>query len=340
VRPWPGPVATTQGKRISYALANTQDRINGMHDEATRSAGQSVFALVGRTDMKSIMVRNNSAGLWHLAGHTAVLLALGALVALAGDGYLQWPAMLLLGIAITHLFAPQHECAHYSAFRTRRLNEVVAWMCGLLIMVPQIHFRYEHTDHHTYTNLPDRDPQHIPLPRSVGAYLWYLSAIPYWWSSWSGLARRSVARLTAQELGFIPPGQRRFVVWEARLMSLVYVGVAALVVAGWHAPLQYWFLPLLLGQPVMRFIRMTEHVGRPTEIDLLHNTRTTQVSWPWQFLAWNMNFHAEHHLAPPVPYHALPRLRSLLNGRVPVRDGYRAGHREIWSEMKARRDAR
>ncbi len=310
-----------------------------MQDEAVRAAGQLVFSLVGREDMKSLMARNNRAGLWQLAGHVAALLALGAVVAWTDDSWLQWPAMFVLGIAITHLFAPQHECAHYSAFRTRGLNEAVAWVCGLLIMVPQIHFRYEHTDHHTYTNLPDRDPQHIPLPHSVGAYVWYLSAIPYWWSSWSGLALRSFGRFTPQELGFIPPGQRGAVVLEARLMSLAYVGVAALVVGGWHAPLYYWFLPLLLGQPVMRFIRMTEHVGRPTEIDPLRNTRTTQVGWPWRLLAWNMNFHAEHHLAPPVPYHALPRMRILLNGRIPVRDGYRGGHREIRAEMKAWRDA-
>ena len=160
------------------------------------------------------------------------------------------------------------------------------------------------------------------------------------YSRTTGTMPYSVARQTG-EIGICMAlgAQRGAVVWEARLMSLAYVGVAALVVAGWHAPLYYWFLPLLLGQPVMRFIRMTEHVGRPTVIDPLRNTRTTQVGWPWRLLAWNMNFHAEHHLAPQMPYHALPRLRSLLNGRIPVRDGYRGGHREIRAEMKAWRDA-
>ena len=65
--------------------------------------------------MKSLMARNNRVALLQLSGHVAALLALGVLVAWAGDSWLHWPAMFVLGIAITHLFAPQHECAHYSA---------------------------------------------------------------------------------------------------------------------------------------------------------------------------------------------------------------------------------
>ncbi len=310
-----------------------------MPADAVLAARQLVFTLVSRDDMKSLMARSNTPAWSRLAAHSALLLALGLLAARTAGTGLQWPAMFVLGIVLTHLFAPQHECAHYSAFRSRRVNEIVAWVCGLLIMVPQVHFRYEHTDHHSFTNLPERDPQHIPLPGSITAYLWYLSGIPYWWSSWSGIVRRSCGSLTRQELGFIPQGERRKVVWEARVMAIAYVTVAALVMAGWQAPVVFWFLPLLLGQPVMRFIRMTEHVGRPTVLDPLLNTRSTGVWAPWQFLAWNMNCHAEHHLAPAVPYHALPRLRSLLHGRIPVHHGYLGSHREIWQAMAVQRAA-
>jgi fatty acid desaturase len=97
----------------------------------------------------------------------------------------------------------------------------------------------------------------------------------------------------------------------------------------------YWLLPLLLAQPVMRFIRMTEHVGCPNESDPTRNTRTTQVAWPWQFLAWNMNFHGEHHLAPSVPFHALPALNQSLAGRIAVRPGYWGAHREIWTRLRS-----
>jgi len=93
-------------------------------------------------------------------------------------------------------------------------------------------------------------------------------------------------------------------------------------------------LPLLLGQPVMRWIRMTEHVGCITEPDPLRNTRSTDVAAPWRWLAWNMNYHAEHHIAPPVPFHALPRLRAQLGASLPVRQGYGAAHREIIGQLR------
>ena len=47
-----------------------------MQDEAVRAAGQLIFTLVGREDMKLLMARNNRAGLWQLAGHAVAILTL------------------------------------------------------------------------------------------------------------------------------------------------------------------------------------------------------------------------------------------------------------------------
>ena len=71
----------------------------------------------------------------------------------------------------------------------------------------------------------------------------------------------------------------------------------------------------------MRFVRMTEHVGRPCARDATVNTRTCLVSAPWRFLAWNMPYHAEHHFAPSVPFHALPALHDRLEGHLHVEPG-------------------
>ena len=93
----------------------------------------------------------------------------------------------------------------------------------------------------------------------------------------------------------------------------------------------------------MRFIRMTEHVGKPTVADMKTNTRTNYVSRPMQFLAWNMNYHAEHHYASSVPFHALPKLHEKLKGVVAVEPkGYLGAHRDILAQLtgiKPRSDA-
>jgi len=306
----------------------------GKDGRARVATAELVRTLVAPEAIDALMERSNGPAAWHLLGHLLALVLSGVLVALADGTGLELAGMFVLGVVLTHLFAPQHECAHFSAFRSRRLNQWVAWACGAVIMVPQIHFRYEHHHHHKFTNLHGQDPELIPMPASFWGYLWYLGAVPYWWGSWSGIARRSLGHLSDEERRFIPLRERSSVLWEARVLALIYGLLAGAVLAGWTAPLTYWFFPLLLGQPLMRFIRMTEHVGCPNVADLLQNTRTTRVAAPWRLLAWNMNFHAEHHLLPSVPYHALPRFHALVAGRVAERQGYCHGHREILARLR------
>lgn len=306
-----------------------------MNSTELKAARQVVHTLVPRQAMNSLMQRTNRHAAMHLAGHLALILLAGSLVAWAGEDWLAWPCMFLLGVLLVHLFAPQHECAHYSAFRTRRLNEWVASLIGAIIVVPEVHFRYEHTDHHTHTNRPGSDPQMIPLPQSRRVYWLYLSGVPYWWNAFSGVFVRALGRLNEAEQKFIPDPKKPTVIWEARIHAALYVVLGLAMWSGASALFQYWLLPLLLGQPVMRFIRMAEHAGRPPRLDLLLNTRSSQVAWPWRFIAWNMNFHAEHHLAPQMPFHALPTLHQLVADRIPVGTGYRAAHLEIWQLMKS-----
>ena len=114
---------------------------------------------------------------------------------------------------------------------------------------------------------------------------------------------------------------------------MVYL-LLAMLWFGWTAPIWYWFIPLVLGEPVMRFIRMTEHVGRPTVPQMSQNTRTNLVSLPWRFLGWNMNYHAEHHYVSSVPFHALPRLHEKLRDHIHVEpDGYLGAHRDILRQL-------
>jgi fatty acid desaturase len=300
-------------------------------------AGADNETLVPREALQPLMARADGPAIRRLCGHLLALVGGGVLVWAGSGSWLLWPAMFLMGVVWVHLFALQHECAHGTAFRTHRANAIVASICGALIMVPEQHFKYEHTDHHTNTNLLGRDPQLIPMPATYREYLWYLTGLPYWWSNGLGLLRRAAGRLTQEEIGFVRASARNKVVAESRALVAVYACAAAAIAAGWQPLLTYWVIPLLLGQPVMRFIRMTEHVGCAHAGDPTRNTRSTRVAWPWQFLAWNMNFHGEHHLAPRVPFHALPSLSRLVAGRIPLRDGYWGAHREILARLRQER---
>ena len=293
---------------------------------------------LNRRELKALMQRSDAPALWWLAGHLGLLALTGlGIWAATGTGWL-WPAMFAHGVVLVHLFSLQHECVHYTPFKTRWLNDVVGNLCGLAIILPHQHFRYEHCDHHTYTQINGHDPELIELPQTVWGYLWYLSSIPYWVNYVRQILRYTAGRLNDVDRTFITKHEAPIVFREARVMLAIYILLGGTSVAlGWTWPLVYWLGPLLLGQPVMRAIRLTEHVGRPNVDDLTEKTRTSLVSKPWQFLCWNMNYHAEHHYAASVPFHALPKLHAKLDGYVCVEPrGYLGAHLDILRQLTGR----
>jgi fatty acid desaturase len=297
--------------------------------------------IVSRKELKRLMRRSNRPAVARLTGLVALLGFTGFCINQAMGTAWLWPAMFLHGIVVVHLFSLQHECVHYTVFRTRWLNDVVGSICGWIIVVPNRFFRYEHCNHHTYTNLKSKDPELIELPGSLREYLLYLSSWPYWKGKILELLRHVGGQISEAEAEFIPREERATIILEARLVSLGYIAILGwCVLTGWWAPLWYWWLPLLLGEPVMRAIRVTEHVGRPNVEDLRINTRTCLVSAPWRFLCWNMNYHAEHHYASSVPFHALPELHKKLSGQVSVEpNGYLGAHFDIIRQISASRPA-
>ncbi len=92
----------------------------------------------------------------------------------------------------------------------------------------------------------------------------------------------------------------------------------AVYAAGDAAPLVYWIVPMLLGQPALRAFLLAEHTGCPLVADMAANTLTTAAV---RLLGWNMPFHTEHDLYPAVPFHALPRLHSAIRDRLKVVSG-------------------
>ena len=290
---------------------------------------------LSRDDLKSLMQRNDHQALIRLVLWVLTLCGTGGLIWLSMDSWLVWVAMFVHGIVIVHHFSLQHECVHYTVFRTRWLNDVIGNLCGLVIILPHQFFRYEHCDHHTYTQLHGEDPELVPMPKTLGEYLFYLSSIAYWRAKFTELFRHAVGRLTEAERRFIPKTAQHIVFTEARVMVVIYAALIAVMWAtGWLGPVWYWFVPLMMGEPVMRFIRMTEHVGRPTVPQMSENTRTNLVSWPWRFLGWNMNYHAEHHYASSVPFHALPKLHDKLRDHIHVEPGgYLGAHRDILRQL-------
>lgn len=302
--------------------------------------GSSIWPLTGpemisRKRLKELRVRSNAPGLANLAFHIAALIVTGGLVWLAGGIlWLQIPAMILYGTVIVLLFAPLHECSHNTAFRSRWLNYVIGFAIGAATMRPFLYFKYRHAAHHTYTQHEDHDPDIVPFPTSLGQYFSLILGASFWPKLVGTLWRGTIGRFNEEEATFLPESVQGRVSLEIRLVVLLYVAVAVVSIYFQSTiALIYWLIPRFLGEPVLRAIRMAEHTGAEESPDLLANTRTTMANPLFRKLYWNMPFHAEHHLASSVPFHALSQLHDHVEPHLKcVSPNYIQVHREIITE--------
>lgn len=280
--------------------------------------------------IRALSRRFDARGLAQLGGHLAALAATGYLLSRALGTPWVVPAVVVHGVVLTFLFAPLHETIHYTAFRRRWLNQVVAWVSGAVLMLPPLYFRYFHFAHHRWTQDSGRDPELIvPKPATLGQYLLVVSGLPYWRNRLATTLRHAFGAFTPNI--FLPAAAAPRIVAEARRLWAFYALVAAVAVAaGSWAPVVYWVIPALVGQPALRLYLLAEHTGCALDPNMLINSRTTLTNWLVRRLAWNMPYHIEHHAFPSVPFHALPQLHDDIRDRLGVvAPGYVAVHAGI-----------
>jgi fatty acid desaturase len=183
----------------------------------------------------------------------------------------------------------------------------VAWVTGLVLILPPNYFRAFHFAHHRHTQDPASDPELAGgAPVGLRTLIWRLSGIPYWVDAVRTLLRHAVRGVDAP---YIAARRRPAIVREARIYLGVYaLGILASILTGSWAMVLFWLAPAVFAQPVLRAYLLAEHTGLPLEPDMLRNSRSIRSNPLVRMLAWNMPFHAEHHAYPGVPFHALPAL--------------------------------
>ena len=111
------------------------------------------------------------------------------------------------------------------------------------------------------------------------------------------------------------------------LLTYTFIFFGAVILAPQYI-LQFWLLPLLLGQPFLRLFLLAEHAGCPHEPDMLKNSRTTHTNPLVLFLSWNMPYHTAHHSFPAVPFHQLSTFNRHIEQYTSVTaNGYCTFHR-------------
>lgn len=289
--------------------------------------------------LRALLVKHDAASGWRLAVHLGVLL-LAAVAAIHwhDSPLLALPATVLLAVAWAGVFAPFHECTHQTAFATPRYNALGAWLTGLPFgMAPSV-YRTFHFEHHRHTQDLSRDPEALAYP---GGPQWPRSGAAWRRAALGdGLMRLKLSLalhfalrprhewpLLGRWTDYIedPAGLAR----ECRLLLAAWA--AFLLAALLWIPGGVWLLAgLWLAHVLQTLWLMCEHSSLPTTGSILLRTRSVTSNGFARFWLWNMNYHAEHHAWPGIPWHRLPDAHRTLGPHLPaLAPGYIAQHASV-----------
>jgi fatty acid desaturase len=266
--------------------------------------------VLSRERLRELSERSNGPALRHLMTHWgAMAVCAVALVETAGTWWCI-PFFILQGILINFLYAPEHECDHNTAFRSRWLNVWVGRVCGFLTFFPNDYHRWSHYTHHRHTQNWDKDPEILARKRhdTPWSYLWVLSGAPNIIGRGMLLWSHSLGKV---DEWYVTQAQRRQIARSARWHAGLYtlIAIHALWIGSWW-PVYLWLAPWALMRWHYWMQGMLEHGGLTHEPSTLINTRTFRTNWFMHWVNWNMSYHTLHHTFTSVPFHRLPALQK------------------------------
>lgn len=212
-----------------------------------------------------------------------------------------------IGIVIHGLANLMHDACHGNLFRRPRLDRFVGFLCGAPALFSVTAYQVTHNLHHRHnrTMLDPDEFMNISNRRGLLSVLFYL------WLFVGMLLYLVHVPVTALIRG--TPRERRRIAAEYALLTAMYAVVigAALRFEFFDALVAVWLLPLLVAAFFGNVRGWAEHMltkkGHP-----LTESRTVLSSRLFSLYNVNLNYHAEHHLYPGVPWYNLPELHRLL----------------------------
>ena len=254
-------------------------------------------------------------------------------------------------------FIIMHDCAHGSFFASRRLNDVVGFITGVLTLTPFVQWRRDHALHHASSgDLDRRGHGDVPtltvreyLARSRNARLAYriirhpmllLLGGPVHLALNQRLRGRSTATRPSQVLS----------VWLTNVAIVILLSVAILTV-GWKSVLVAYALPYYLAATAGVWLFYVQHQFEDAywvshddwnylDAALLGSTHL-RLSPLLQWFTGSIGLHHVHHAAPKIPNYRLQTCHdeNEFFHRSPVvtlRSGTAALRLALWDEDRGR----
>lgn len=260
-------------------------------------------------------------GLWQLLNTLVPYAALWCLMyfSLRVSWWLALPLAVLAAGFLVRVFIIFHDCGHGSFFPSRKANDILGFITGVLTFTPYYHWRWEHALHHASSGDLDR--------RGTGD-VWTLTVQEYLEASrWKRFAYR-LARNPVVLFGVAPlflflikmrfsaakagRRERYSVAWTNLAMLGVAAGLSCLF--GLKAYLLLQVLIIMVSGTAGLWLFYVQHQfegvywERGTDWDYataaLRGSSFYKLPKVLQWFSGSIGFHHIHHLSPRIPnYH-------------------------------------
>ena len=115
--------------------------------------------LIAPEKLRELTRRSDWKGAAQTLSHFGAIAVTGTGLWLAWGSWWAAPWFVLHGMLVNYLFCAQHECNHYTAFKTRWVNDVVNRITAFVLLYPRSYERWFHFEHHRHTQDWSRDPE-------------------------------------------------------------------------------------------------------------------------------------------------------------------------------------
>lgn len=299
----------------------------------------------------------NWRSVWQLLTTIPPLLGLWvAMFATVGDAY--WITLLLsvpaAGFTV-RLFIIQHDCGHRSFFRSRRLNDWLGNIIGVVTLTPHGYWRYSHNTHHaTCGNLEKRGTGDINV-LTVAEYL----ALSRWKRLVYRIYRNPVTLLGIGPIFlFVVKYRLPFDLIRSQPKMLIGVMVTNLAIAALliGLGLGFGFIEVLLVQAPIVIMSSTAgvwlfYVQHQFEKTYWHDDKEWDfydasvmassyydLPQPLRWFTADIGIHHLHHLSSRIPNYRLRSCMDALSGlqnvnRIGLRESLSCFRLTLWDEL-------
>jgi len=236
--------------------------------------------------------------------------------------WLTLPLAVLAGAFLVRVFIIFHDCGHGSYFESRRANDIVGFIAGVLTFTPYYHWRWEHAIHHGTAGQLDK--------RGTGD-VWTMTVQEYLESSrWKRfayqLARNPLVLFVVAPLYLFVVRQRfassnadRRERQSVRLMNVAILGVVALLswVFGVAPYLMIQLTVTMVAGAAGVWLFYVQHQFEDAYWErgdnwdytaaALRGSSFYELPRILQWFSGNIGFHHIHHLSPRVPNYNLQK---------------------------------